>query len=155
MSVSVKLSEIIDAVESQSDEGSAYLNRMTGEIVIFMEEELNAAEDDEPIDDYPEWQQEAIEKAREFLDNEEDYLGLPSKYDVHEYEIMEKFCLSIKDSEKSNALYNSIKGSGAFRRFREGIGRFELEDEWYRYRDESIKQIAIDWCEENNITYSG
>nr|WP_246869791.1 hypothetical protein [Priestia megaterium] len=30
---------------------------------------------------------------------------------------------------------------------------FEIEDQWYSYRDEYFKQIAIEWCQENKINY--
>jgi hypothetical protein len=48
----------------------------------------------------------------------------------------------------------SIKGSGAFRRFKDNIRRFNLKEDWYRYRDESIREIAVEWCEENSISFT-
>jgi hypothetical protein len=60
------------------------------------EDGLVAAEDgleeDQEIDlaEYPEWQRESIVKAREILDSE-DWIALPSKFDIHEYAIMEEF----------------------------------------------------------------
>jgi hypothetical protein len=57
---------------------------------------------------------------------------------------MEKFCLSVKDREISDPLHHALKGRGAFRRFEEGIQQLGVADEWYQYRDEAIKQIAID-----------
>ncbi|GAH05442.1 unnamed protein product, partial [marine sediment metagenome] len=76
---------------------------------------------------------------------------LPTKFDIHEYDIMEKLCLSIKDKEVSNTMYSSIKGSGAFRRFKNNIHRYNIQDDWYEYRDAAIKEIAIEWCKDNNI----
>ncbi|HXW68275.1 MAG TPA: UPF0158 family protein, partial [Dissulfurispiraceae bacterium] len=75
------------------------------------------------------------------------------KYDVHEYEIMEEFSRSLKDKESSDALWHALKGKGAFRRFKDTVNRFGIADEWYRYRDEALKQIAITWCESQNIEY--
>ncbi len=43
-----------------SEEHSAFLNRHTGELVTLSREELSAAEEDDDIVDYPEWQQEMI-----------------------------------------------------------------------------------------------
>ena len=48
-------------------------------------------------------------------------------------------------------IHRAIKGSRAFRRFKEGVHRFDIADEWYRYKDEAIKNIAKRWYEENNI----
>jgi len=84
----------------------------------------------------------------------DDYISLPSKFDIHEYEIMERFCLSITDDEIRERMYRSIKGSGAFRRFKDNIQRNNRVEDWYKYREEAIKQIAIDWCEENDIEFT-
>ena len=53
----------------------------------------------------------------------------------------------------SATLHRAIKGSRAFRRFKEGVHRFDIADEWYRYKDEAIRNIAKRWYEENNIEY--
>jgi hypothetical protein len=153
MGFPVKLKEIIEAVEFQSDEIGAYLNRETGEIVTISEEEFDAVEDQDPLENYPEWEQDNIKIAREILDNEENFLNLPTKHDIHEYQIMEKFCLSVKDREVSEELYGAIKGKRAFGRFKEILQRFRMADEWYKYREEAIKRIAIDWCKSNHIEF--
>ena len=153
MGFPVKLKEIIEAVEFQSDEIGAYLNKETGEIVTISEEEFDAVEDQDPLENYPEWEQDNIKIAREILDNEENFLNLPTKHDIHEYQIMEGFCLSVKDREVSEELYGAIKGKRAFGRFKEIIERLGMADEWYKYRDEAIKGIAIDWCKSNHIEF--
>jgi hypothetical protein len=63
MALPVKLKDIIEGLECQSDEGSAHLNTTTGEVVYITEEELRAAEEDEPLEEFPEWQHEAIRIA--------------------------------------------------------------------------------------------
>lgn len=153
MSVPVKLSEIVDGMQFQSDETSHYLNRKTGEVLPVTDEELSAAEEEDSLEQHPQWQREVIEMARNILDDEkgETYVELPSTFEIHEYSIMEKFCLSIVDERISESLYRSIKGSGAFSRFKDGIHRFGVVDEWNRYRDEALKEIAKQWCEVNNI----
>jgi len=148
----VKLEDIIDGIEMQTDESSSYLNIKTGEVVIISDEESSAAEEDKPIDSFPEWQHELINKAKEILQSN-DYISLPSKFQVHEYRIMEKFCLSITDDQIRDILYYSIKGSGAFQRFKDNIYKYNLEEEWYKFRDEAIKRIAIEWCEDKGINY--
>ena len=60
MAIRVKLSDIIDGLESQSDRLNSYLNKETGEVVLINEDDLIFADTDEPIDDLPEWQQESI-----------------------------------------------------------------------------------------------
>lgn len=153
MSLQVKLSDIIDAMQFQTDESTSYLNRKTGEVITDTDEEIQAAEDGEPLEEYPEWEHDVIKVAREILDHEEDFIPLPSKFDIHEYNIMERFCLSIEDQEVSMPLYHAIKGRGAFSRFKEAIHTFGIANAWYNYRGEALKQIAIDWCDENKIRW--
>ena len=153
MNSPVKLSEIIDAIELQSDEMAAYLNRRTGEIITISDEEVRAAEEGDPLEDYPEWQRDNIRIAGEFLANEDDYFALPTKYDLNEYQIMEEFVLSLKDRRASELLYTSIKGKGAFRRFKDTLHRLQLAEEWYTYRDAALRQVAIDWCESNQVQF--
>jgi len=153
MNSPVKLSEIIEAIELQSDEMAAYLNRRSGEIITISDEEVRAAEEGDPLEDYPEWQRDNIRIAGEFLANEDDYLALPTKYDLNEYQIMEEFVLSLKDRRASELLYTSIKGKGAFRRFKDTLHRLQLADEWYVYRDAALRQVAIDWCESNQVQF--
>ncbi len=153
MPIFAKLKDIIDGIEVQifqTEESSSCLNKKTGKVVTITDREFRAAEDDEPIEDFPEWQHENIKIARKILETD-DYIYLPSKFDIHEYEIMERFCLSILDDKISDHMLSSIKGRGAFRRFKDNIHRYDIEKDWYKYREEAIKQIAIDWCEENGI----
>ena len=114
----VKLSDIIDGLEFQSDESFSYLNTATGEVVSVTTEELRAAEEDEPLEDFPAWQHEAIRIAREILETEH-YLPLPTTFDIHEYSIMERFCLSVDDEDMRDDLCDAIRGRGAFRHFKD------------------------------------
>ena len=153
MATTVKLGDIIEGLEFQSDERHSFLDKRTGEVVSLSDEEMQAAENNEPIEDFPEWQQDLIKIAKEILQETGDYVGLPSKFDIDDYSIMERFCLSIDDSEISDTLYSLIKGSGAFRRFKETLYEYNLSDEWYKYRNNALKEIAIEWCKDNRIEF--
>lgn len=50
----------------------------------------------------------------DIIENEEKYIQLLTKFDIHEYRIMEDFCYSVNDNRKQNELLNSIHGKGAF-----------------------------------------
>ena len=84
---------------------------------------------------------------------DDEYLKLQTKFDIHEYEIMERFCLSVADQKISNVLLNKIHGSGAFRRFRDTIYRYGIEENWFKHRDEAYKEIAISWLESHGFNY--
>ena len=86
----VKLSDIVEGLERQSEESFSYLNTMTGEVVSVTTEELRAAEEDEPLDDFPDWQHDAMRIAKDIVATEH-YLPLPDRFAMHEYSIMERF----------------------------------------------------------------
>jgi hypothetical protein len=153
MSTPAKLKDIIDALGFQMDETFQYLNRETGKIELITSEELEAAETGE-MDDYPAWQHANIELAKQIMsDTEGKFVELPSKFEINEYEIMESFCYSLRDRKISNELAYAIKGSGAFRRFKDRIYEYGIEQQWYQYRDEALGEIAKDWCSRYEIVY--
>ena len=153
MAARVKIEDIIDGLECQSDESSSFLDKTTGKVVLISDYEMRAAEDDDPIEDFPDWEQDLVRIAKEIVDETGNYIALPTKFDINEYIIMEKFCLSINDAEMSDTLYSLIKGGGAFRRFKDAIQDYGIADDWYKYRDNALKEIAIEWCRENGIEF--
>jgi len=155
MSLPVSLKAVAEELELVGDDSFAYLHRTTGELITLTREELAAAEEieeDDPLEDFPEWERESIRKAAEVFSSPE-FLQLPTKYDIHEYAIMEKFCFSVEDDELSEELLYQIRGSGAFRRFRDALHRYDLTDAWYEYRRTAFEEIAAAWLEENDIPY--
>lgn len=152
MSGNVKVELIIQEMDLQFDETKAFFNKENHEIVTISDEEFRAAEDEEAIENYPDWQQENIRTAEEILYGDA-WIALPSKFDIDEYNIMERFCLSLKDQELSDTMYSSIKGSGAFQRFKKNIQKYGIEKDWYDYREKTLEKIAIEWCESNGLSY--
>ena len=153
MDINVKLSAIVDAMDTQFEDAKVYLNKKTGEILMPTAEDFEWVEEDAPEEDYPAWQREAIAQARDIFEFPDGYVALPDRFDIHEYRIMEKFCLSISDEELSQMLQRLIKGGGAFRRFKDAIHRYDIAEDWYAYRTEALKKIARGWCEVNGIAY--
>ena len=77
----VQLSDIVEGLEFQSDERSSFLNLTTGDIVVITDEEIRAAENDEPLEDFPDWQHDAIRIAGEILSTDH-YLPLPDRFEI-------------------------------------------------------------------------
>jgi hypothetical protein len=136
MPVQVKLQDILEGMDFQSDEQSSLLNLTTGDVVSITDEELRAAENDEPLEDFPEWQHDAIHIARDIVEMDH-YLALPTKFDIHQYHIMERFCVSVDDEDMREDLCDAIRGQGAFSRFKDRIQVYGMAEDWYRYRDEA------------------
>ena len=154
MQAPVKLSAIVEAMEFQTDESSAYLNRRTGAIVIISDEEFRAVEEGRPLEEYPDWQREDIEVAREILEDEEGvYVRLPTRFEIHEWRIMDRFARWVEDERISEELSYAIRGRGAFRMFKDAIHRLGVAEEWYEYRERALREIAAGWCEANGIRF--
>jgi len=131
----VKLSEVIDALDFTNDEIEYYYNPDNGEIFMSNIGDFENLNEDE-LD-------ELFEKS----------IMLPTRYDINEYEMMEDFAETIKDTRLQNQLYISLNGSGAFRRFKDTCINFDIIDDWYKFRDEKYKALAINWCKDNNIEF--
>jgi hypothetical protein len=153
MTVVVSLRDIVNEMDVMNDEFHAYLNKVTGELVTITDEDIGAIENEDAWSEFPEWQQDSLVSAKKVLAST-DYLPLPSKFDIHEYEIMERFCYSIDDPTLSNELAYQIKGSGAFHRFKDTIRRQGIEDKWYQFRDQALEEIAIEWLESHGIAFT-
>lgn len=147
--IKIKLSNLIEAIEAHSDELQSLLNLKTGEIYLVSDEAIQIAENDDS--DYSDWQKEEIKIAKHYIENENDYLVLPSQYDVNEYQIMEDFASNIEDEKIADQLLISLQGKGAFRRFKDSVILLGIDKEWYEFKNERYKQFAIRWCEENEI----
>jgi hypothetical protein len=149
----VKIDDIIDAVDFDNDMSESFLNTKTEEVVMFTDEELRAAEKDVDLSDSAEWYCEAVASAKHYLENQDDYLSLPEKYDFNEYRIIEKFIARVVIPKQSEMLFESIRGKGAFRRFKTVLKNLGLVDEWYKYRGQKLREFVEFWCRENKIDF--
>ncbi|MBQ8305367.1 MAG: hypothetical protein IJX90_04020 [Blautia sp.] len=137
--ITVPLKLITDAIEMTMDEWNQYLDIETMEVVSL------------PEDLYDEEDREMAELIDEGWNTR--FFALPSKYDIHEYSIMESFIWSLPEGQMQNYLQNAIRGRGAFRRFKDEILRYGVEQSWYAYREEAYRKIAREWCEDHGFLY--
>ena len=149
----VSLQSVVNEMDVPSDEMTAYINKKTGELFTVSEEETRIIEAGNDDDEFvPEWQMEILPKVREVLQSD-DFVALPDKFEIHEYSIMERFCLFLPDEALQNELLHAIRGSGAFHRFKDAIHHKGIQDDWYRFRDQALKRIAIDFLESEGIPW--
>lgn len=155
MAAEVELDVIIEALEMADDSISSYLDVETGEVHSIMEEEFDLAEDPQTaIEDLPNWQREAVTLARSIQKQEgKRYMALPDKFDVHEWAMMDRFSMTLRDAQMRNDFHGGIRGAGAFRLFKHLLTEYDLWDAWNRFKQVELRQMAIEWCKENGITY--
>jgi hypothetical protein len=147
----VSLSEVVDALDLQSDELSSYLDPETGEIITFNVEEANLATSGD-WDRAPEWMRETLPKIKRALEDDR-VLELPDRVHIDEWRMMQDFAAAQPECQCQQALSSAAQGAGAFRRFKDAIGRFDLEEAWHRYRQSAYERVAKDWLDANNIPY--
>ena len=133
----VKLDDVIDALDFVNPETQYYYSIETEEILMVWDGMVNGETDPELI--------EVI--ALSF----DEYIALPSQYEINEYGMMEEFVENLPDGRKKIELSDAIQGRGAFRRFKDTVYDLGLEQKWYKFRDEAYEQVARNWCEENEI----
>jgi len=154
MSATVRLTDIVDALEMQFDESPNFLDLDTGEVVTISTDLLREAEesgdDDEP--DLPDGEMDEWDTARRIVTTNR-FRRLPSNYDVHEWGIMEDFSRSIESGRIREDLLDAIHGAGAFRNFKATLRRHRIESAWFTFRTEALRQIALDWCAEHHIVW--
>jgi hypothetical protein len=154
MPATVRLSDIVDALEMQFDESSSFLDRDTGQVEIVSHDLLRAAEefgdDEEP--ELPDWQKQEWEVAKRIVSTD-CFLKLPTKFEVHEWAIMQEFSCSMESDRIREDLLYAICGAGAFLSFRATLRPHQIESAWFAFRAEALRQIALDWCEENDIVW--
>ncbi|MEW5994115.1 MAG: UPF0158 family protein [Candidatus Zixiibacteriota bacterium] len=149
MAVRVSLQDIVDGMDFQSDEAASYLNLVTGKVVMITDDELEAAEEGGDEDLYD---AEILETARGVLAGK-DYVALPDRFEIDEYRMMVQFAESVVDQATSDQLLVVLRGSGAFRRFKDTVHILGLADNWYDFRARAYEETAIAWCERNGIEY--
>ncbi|HBI74630.1 MAG TPA: hypothetical protein DDY59_15860 [Lachnospiraceae bacterium] len=133
----VKLDDVIDALDFTNPETQYYYSIKTEEILMVWDGMVNGKTDPELIE--------------EITLSFDEYIALPSQYEINEYGMMEEFVENLPDGRKKIELSDAIQGRGAFRRFKDTVYDLGLEQKWYKFRDEAYEQVARNWCEENEI----
>lgn len=131
----IKLEKIIEGLEMVDNIVDCYYNPEKDEIFLSNIGEYEELTEDE-ID-------ELFEKS----------IILPTQYEINEYQIMVDFIETIDNLEIKSNLHRLIQGKGAFRRFKDYCFEMDIIQKWYDFRDKRYKEIAIDWCKQNELEY--
>ena len=150
----VRLTELIEALEFDSDECVTRVDLQNGCVVRVDRAVISAVEgeDEDALNDLPDWQKPELEIARSIMeDSGERFVDAPDKFDFHEYRQMERFIGAVEDAAAAEQLWRAIKGKGAFRHFKDTASRLGLLNQWYDYRGKAMKEFLRDWAEARKI----
>ena len=170
MTIIISLRDMVDEMQTLSHERDAYLKKSTGKVITIRDDDFDFVrsmdeifedndEDGDEVEsnydssDNSDLEAEFYQDVKNVMEFDDDYLKLPTKFDIHEYEIMERFCLSVSDEKISDVLLSKIRGSGAFRKFKDTIYRYGIEEDWFRFKHQAYKEIAISWLESHGFEY--
>lgn len=135
----VKLDDVLEALEFSDGETEYYYHKKTERIVFYMDEVLTG--------------EDLSELKKDIDENFEDYISLPTQYEIDEYAMMEKFIWSLPAGSLQDRLEYAIQGRGAFRRFKDLVYELDLEDGWFNFRDAEYVALAKEWCRDNGIEW--
>lgn len=131
----VTLSKIVEGLEMVDDISDCYYNPEKDEIFLSNKGEYEDLTEDE-ID-------ELFEKS----------IILPTQYEINEYQIMVDFIDTIDNQKLKTELQRLIQGKGAFRRFKDYCFESNIIRDWYKYKKQRYKEIAINWCKKTGLQH--
>ncbi len=163
MTTAVSLRDLVDELQiASSDEIHVYLNKITGKVlsvtnddfaIVEYKDESEFSEADEHQIGDSDLEKEFFSEVKRIAALDKDYIKLPSHIDINEYEIMERFSFSFPDRRIGDMLLDKIRGSGAFRRFKDTIYEYGIEKKWAKFLDEAYKEISIAWLQRHDLAY--
>lgn len=136
----IKLDQVIEAIECVDDIFTSFQDTQTDDTVYLADPVLNGEMDED--------------LATEIENDPERFLRFPTKYEIHEYRIMEDFIEQLSSGKVQNELAHAIRGKGAFRRFKDSICYHGLDQRWYTFQANAYRELAIHWCEDESLAYT-
>lgn len=129
--MTIPLKQVIQAIEEANEVFTSFWDAKTGKTVYLA---------DPLVTDMTE-EDKALAAAIE--DTPERFLRFPTKYEIHQYRIMEDFVDQLSLGKVQKELAYAIRGKGAFRRFKQSVRYHGLEQRWYDYLAEAYRNLAI------------
>ena len=134
--MNIKLSTLTEAMDSVLEEATQEYDKATGEIHFIYDDMVDG---------------EINQELEEYICESDDFIALPEKYEINDYEIMREFIYTLPNGRMQDNLLNAISGRGAFRRFREVLDDYGNTEKWYAYKEAAYEQIAREWAERHGI----
>ena len=152
MAQPVSIKAMLEGFEQQGELDLMFVNRETGEVRVMPQDLIGCAEEGEEPADLPAWQVEMWKEALEIIASR-DWLRAPSAFDIHEWQIMRDFAHTVSSERVRDELSQAIHGRGAFRAFKAVVGRHHLFDDWNQFRENTLRDIAIEWSEGKDLAW--
>ena len=140
--MTIPLKQVIQAIEEANEVFTSFWDTKTGKTVCLADPLMtDTTEEDKAL-------------AAAIEDAPERFLRFPTKYEIHQYRIMENLIDQFSFGKAQEELVHAIRGKGAFRRFKQSVRFHGLEQRWYDHLAEAYRELAIRWCEEEGLEYT-
>ncbi len=136
----VFLEDIAEAFETCTDEWVQFLNIRTGKLVSVPENPRMTGDEA----DYALWEE---------IEESEDYISLPSQYELHEKQIMEDFTDTGTSGETANRLWRALESRHPYRNFKQAIHDTGVAPEYYAFRSLTFLRMAEEWCRDHKVRF--
>jgi hypothetical protein len=92
-----------------------------------------------------------IDELPEDVDENDDYVELPNKYDLDlgkqlVWDFVDRQIPGLKQKVKK-----IFSRRGAYSRYKDFLAELELLDAWHRFEEERTKEVLLEWCENVGI----
>ncbi|MBO4309010.1 MAG: hypothetical protein J5885_04180 [Clostridia bacterium] len=108
----ISLTVIADAIEETMDGWKQYYNTTTGEIKSI------------PDIDNPYISMDGFLDTADEIDSSDEWRLLPTQWELHEYDIMERFA----EEQDSEQLFHALRGRKPFRTFKDNLAQLNLSE---------------------------
>lgn len=121
------------AFENHAPDVKIYLDRSTGEVVAVTNDETTA-------------------EAERLKARPDDHVRVEPVPSREQYRMMEQFIDTVTLEPLKEQLKDSIVGKGAFRRFKDAVGRYaEERKRWFAFRDVLLHKYILEWLKLQRI----
>lgn len=121
------------AFENHAPDVKIYLDRSTGEVVAVSSDEATA-------------------EAERLKARPDDHVRVEPVPSREQYRMMEQFIDTVTLEPLKEQLKDSIVGKGAFRRFKDAVGRYaEERKRWFAFRDVLLHKYILEWLKLQRI----
>jgi hypothetical protein len=135
-----------------------YLDRNSGKVLALSRTLINSLEKDtEERENLPEWDAKMIPLAREIvLTGSDRYLRVPEAFGCPEHKWMSEFLPQIQSFKLKSKLFQTLRGRGSCRRFKEILKNHDEEFEvWKSFVSHRWQERIQNWLESVGILAVG
>ena len=153
----VSLRRVVARLAGVGDEETVLLDPRTGRFVMLDNQLLAAVEGDDPVDELMDdtvaFTEAQLENLRRTL-RAKKLLPLPSKAETKEFQLRERFCAELPESDAKEEMQKVLRGQTGYRSFDGAVTRLHIAEKWNIFRDAGFATVAVAWLQRHEIPFA-